>query len=632
MFQLQPPAAPIGPDWERWKQQQALQGGNALAPQFGGGIQPGVPGGGGVIGGPQFGGVPGGGAQAPQMPGGGGGTVTPRGGWGAYGGLNQSSPPNASSGQRPGTGPQSQYGQWGRPGGGLNQFGAPYKPGGGLGQQPPNRPDASGTSGSILMGGNNPYLRGGGFNPAGTAGVQSGGQLEQEYRFGTTHSQKPSGRTGGGTITQQAGQSTFDQNYAPRNNSRPNSVNRSPAEQLQAQGRIGGTGNDIKRGPLHQQGIGGYSARPREAANVPIASGHTSFNLETSRPIENEQRRNQFMAGQLPEQQTRSPISSPERQAALNRTGGSQPNARFSRFSGSPQAPVPGSPAAPAQAQAPAWQDRHQVPQHLQRPGVPAPPPAPVSGPVAQVGQVHGQMSGVQGPGAPAGQFNPAYQAGPQQQANVNQHQYNPNLQPQAQQAQQQAQAPAPAPTQPGSAAPGGGGLLPSNNPAAPSAAATGIPGPPPGFPTDGMAPVSTTINAKNKIYDKGLTQRQVNQAVAKARQLGHARTALKKGMGRGMSIDEGQVSGFALPTSAMARSAANQAMANIPLQNEFANRQYQLQGEAARGKEAIGLANVLRQIHQTNENDQISRDRLRTQQMASLISPLFANLLGGLS
>ncbi len=150
------------------------------------------------------------------------------------------------------------------------------------------------------------------------------------------------------------------------------------------------------------------------------------------------------------------------------------------------------------------------------------------------------------------------------------------------------------------------------------------------GMDTTGLSPVTSTIDASQKIYGNDLTQQQVNQAVAKARQSGHARTAVKQGMGRGMSVDEGQLSAFALPASAQGRSLANQAMSQIPLQNQFANRQYQLQGELARGQEAQGLANSLRRVQQTNIGDSIERERLRNYQLSSVMNPLFQTLMTG--
>ena len=603
-----PPLIPQGPAWDRWKQQQGMQFGQQY------GTQPGIDSSGAA-------------RNVNQ------GSVTPRGGWGAYGGLNPSRPTGGSPANPAGAGS-------GGISGGTGGYQAPVKPPGPIGQQQPEQQfPTPGGGGSPLMGGDNPFLRQsftGGLGSTGTEGMNP-----QTIALSMPSQGKPQGRTGGGTITQQAGVPTFDTNYGGKQGQGRVS---SPAQQLQAQGRPGGTGNDIKQGPLHQQGIGGYRAMPREnLGDLQIANGNMgSTSIPNVRPVENQQRRNQIFSGAL-QQNERGQFTRPEGPSAARQ------NPAINPMSAPPQPLSPGITSQSQPAQAPAWQSRTAIPPHLQRPG-PTPPPAPVTGSQYQGGQVRGQMGDIAGADTSqssnpyvANQFNPSYTAGPQQQSNVNYGTYNPALRPPASSGQNSGQA-TPTATRPplvppsqqqGSAAPGGGGVSPSPTTPAAAPAQSGIPGPPPGFPTDGMAQVSSSIDAKTPIYDNGLTQRMVNQAVAQARQKGHARTALKRGMGRGLSIDEGQVAGFALPVSAQARSMANQAMANIPLQNEFANRQHQLQGESARGQEAIGLANALRQIHQTNEEDDIGRQRLGIQQMMNqmqLISPLFANLLGGLS
>jgi hypothetical protein len=114
---------------------------------------------------------------------------------------------------------------------------------------------------------------------------------------------------------------------------------------------------------------------------------------------------------------------------------------------------------------------------------------------------------------------------------------------------------------------------------------------------------VGTTIQGDTPIYDQAFIQRLVNRASESARR--DPREAMKPFDIPGVSRDEGQLS-QAIPELARSRAASNRAQAEIPLQAELANRMYQLQGQEGRGQEALALANLLRQLQGSNDQEQM--------------------------
>lgn len=149
-----------------------------------------------------------------------------------------------------------------------------------------------------------------------------------------------------------------------------------------------------------------------------------------------------------------------------------------------------------------------------------------------------------------------------------------------------------------------------------PVTAAPAAPAPVPA-PAPTPSPVTTTIKDE-PIYDQNFIQRLVNQAATASRL--DPREAQKRYDIPGLSRDEGQFS-QAIPDMVSSRAEANKAMAEIPLQAALANRMHQLEGQTARGKEAIGLANVLRQLQGAQDNEQ-------TAYLNAVLDPLVALLM----
>lgn len=135
------------------------------------------------------------------------------------------------------------------------------------------------------------------------------------------------------------------------------------------------------------------------------------------------------------------------------------------------------------------------------------------------------------------------------------------------------------------------------------------------------IATVTSTIDSSTPLYDPQQTNAYANQMASKALQAGSPRQVLKNFSRPGMSHDEGTLAA-AMPMIARARSEAQNMLGMIPLQDQFANQNFQLQGQVQAGQETSALARLLQQLQQT-------QDMERNSAIQAVLNPLMGSVFG---
>lgn len=135
------------------------------------------------------------------------------------------------------------------------------------------------------------------------------------------------------------------------------------------------------------------------------------------------------------------------------------------------------------------------------------------------------------------------------------------------------------------------------------------------------IADVTSTIDYDQPLYTPEQTNAYTNQSVAKARQLGNPRQAMKGFSRPGMSHDEGTLAA-ALPQITRAQSEAQRLAGMLPLQDVFANEQFKLEGQQAAGQETSALARLLQQLQQTQDFE-------RNSAMQAILNPMLGSVFG---
>lgn len=137
----------------------------------------------------------------------------------------------------------------------------------------------------------------------------------------------------------------------------------------------------------------------------------------------------------------------------------------------------------------------------------------------------------------------------------------------------------------------------------------------------EGIAPINSTIDGSTPLYTPQQTTAATNQAVGKARQMGNPRQAMKAFSRPGMSHDEGTLAA-AMPQITAARAQAQQLAGMMPLEDEFANQNFMLQGQVQAGQETSALARLLQQLQQT-------QDMERNSATQAILNPMLGSVFG---
>lgn len=157
----------------------------------------------------------------------------------------------------------------------------------------------------------------------------------------------------------------------------------------------------------------------------------------------------------------------------------------------------------------------------------------------------------------------------------------------------------------------------PSSAPPAAGSAPGGQPlGPTGGY--GGMMEVGTSITP-GTLFSPEQTQRAINQDASAAFTQADARSLLPGQKRQGFATGAGTRSMIAPQQGALEGSVMG-SMARRPIEDALANENFKLQGEAARGKEGLALADLLRQGQAS-----------QTWKKNALMSPLLSALLGSL-
>ena len=137
----------------------------------------------------------------------------------------------------------------------------------------------------------------------------------------------------------------------------------------------------------------------------------------------------------------------------------------------------------------------------------------------------------------------------------------------------------------------------------------------------EGIAPINSTIDGSTPMFTPEQTTAYKNQSVGKARQLGNPRQVMKQFSRPGMSHDEGTLAA-ALPQITAARAQAQNLAGMIPLQDEFANQNFMLEGQVQAGQETSAMARLLQQLQQTQDFE-------RNSAMQALLNPMLGSVFG---
>lgn len=137
----------------------------------------------------------------------------------------------------------------------------------------------------------------------------------------------------------------------------------------------------------------------------------------------------------------------------------------------------------------------------------------------------------------------------------------------------------------------------------------------------EGIAPVTSTIDASQPLYDPQQTNAYANQMASKALQAGSPRQVMKNFSRPGMSHDEGTLAA-AMPMISRARSEAQNMLGMIPLQDQFANENFALQGQVQAGQETSALARLLQQLQQTQDFE-------RNSAIQAVLNPMLGSVFG---